>query len=72
MNVLETPEKIIESAEKNRVGREPEPQVFYFYALKSQMLNPLAISQSPGSSRANSVLPVGGQEIWQHTFKLKV
>ena len=26
-------EKIIGSAEKNRVGREPEPQVFFFYAL---------------------------------------
>ena len=25
-------EKIIGSAEKNRVGREPEPQVFFFYA----------------------------------------
>jgi hypothetical protein len=30
----------------------------------------LAISQSPGSSRANPLLE--GQEIWQHTFKLKV
>jgi hypothetical protein len=30
----------------------------------------LAISQSPGSSRANPMLE--GQEIWQHTFKLKV
>ena len=27
-------------------------------------------SQSPGSSRANPMLE--GQEIWQHTFKLKV
>jgi hypothetical protein len=25
-------EKIIGSVEKNRVGREPEPQVFFFYA----------------------------------------
>jgi hypothetical protein len=30
----------------------------------------LAISQSPGSSRANPMLE--GQEIWQHTFKLNV
>jgi hypothetical protein len=30
----------------------------------------LAISQSPGSSRANPM--VEGQEIWQHTFKLNV
>ena len=30
----------------------------------------MAISQSPGSSRANPLLE--GQEIWQHTFKLKV
>ena len=29
-------EKIIGSAEKNRVGREPEPQVF-FYALAVQL-----------------------------------
>ena len=30
----------------------------------------LAISQSPGYSRANPMLE--GQEIWQHTFKLNV
>jgi hypothetical protein len=30
----------------------------------------LAISQSPGPSRAISMLE--GQEIWQHTFKLNV
>ena len=30
----------------------------------------LAISQSPGSSRANPCLE--GQEMWKHTFKLNV
>jgi hypothetical protein len=30
----------------------------------------LAVSQSPGSSRANPML--AGQEIWQHIFKLNV
>jgi hypothetical protein len=30
-------EKIIGSAEKNRVGREPEPQVFFLGGLKSDL-----------------------------------
>ena len=40
------------------------------YVILAQTANQLAISQSPGSCRANPMLE--GREIWQHTFKLKV
>jgi hypothetical protein len=32
-------EKIIGSAEKNRVGREPEPQVFFFTPKRQILVN---------------------------------
>ena len=47
----------------------PSPQQHVLF-LRMQHGAQLAVSQSPGSSRANPML--AGQEIWQHIFKLNV